>query len=264
VIGDVSGHGPDEAAIGVALRIAWRGSCWEGWGRGDVAQPAGAPGRRAPQRDLFATVCDATIAPTAAPSLSAWPVTPPDPHGRGHAPAQRQRRLPLGLFEPVRWATEVFACPTMDAHLLHRWIVEAGPGRPVERLAFAASCPSCGAAGGRATTWENWRQAARCGEEQNGGRQRTTSPSSSWRRRVSDANLPGQAAELTRQPLALRLVLSFSSRHLASVTLATAAGLRETGRRPQPSRRRRRPGPARRAVAVVRYVDEETGVRATS
>lgn len=30
VIGDVCGHGPDEAALGVCLRIAWRTWCWLG------------------------------------------------------------------------------------------------------------------------------------------------------------------------------------------------------------------------------------------
>ena len=64
VIGDVAGHGPDEAALGVCLRIAWR-----------TLVVAGAPGERVfpalddllvaerQHEETFVTVCDVTIRP---------------------------------------------------------------------------------------------------------------------------------------------------------------------------------------------------------
>jgi serine phosphatase RsbU (regulator of sigma subunit) len=64
VIGDVSGHGPDEAAIGVALRIAWRGFVLAGLGPERVLEYMQAVLDAERLHDtLFATVCDATIAP---------------------------------------------------------------------------------------------------------------------------------------------------------------------------------------------------------
>ncbi len=64
VIGDVCGHGPDEAALGVALRVAWRAQILAG-----VAESAVLPAlqrvleveRFAPH--IFATVCDVTLEP---------------------------------------------------------------------------------------------------------------------------------------------------------------------------------------------------------
>lgn len=64
VIGDVCGHGPDEAAIGVALRIAWRSLVVSG------AEPAEVLSGvddilRMERREVttFATVCDLTFRP---------------------------------------------------------------------------------------------------------------------------------------------------------------------------------------------------------
>ncbi len=113
VIGDVSGHGPDEAAIGVALRIAWRGFVL-----GGVGPEAMLPNLQAlldaerHNEDLFATVCDATIAPdrrSVALSLAGHPG--PILMAEDTRQLSASAGLPLGLFEPVRWATEVFALP---------------------------------------------------------------------------------------------------------------------------------------------------------
>lgn len=63
VIGDVSGHGPDEAALGVALRIAWRSFVLAGVDEDAVLghmQTLLVNERF--HESLFATVCDATIA----------------------------------------------------------------------------------------------------------------------------------------------------------------------------------------------------------
>jgi serine phosphatase RsbU (regulator of sigma subunit) len=64
VIGDVAGHGPDEAALGVALRIAWRTLTLSGI-HGDAAmrqleQILHAEG---PGRGIFATMLSLAIAP---------------------------------------------------------------------------------------------------------------------------------------------------------------------------------------------------------
>jgi serine phosphatase RsbU (regulator of sigma subunit) len=64
VIGDVCGHGPDEAAIGVALRIAWRTLVLAGHNGESVVQGMNELlrlERHLP--DLFATVCDIEVRP---------------------------------------------------------------------------------------------------------------------------------------------------------------------------------------------------------
>jgi serine phosphatase RsbU (regulator of sigma subunit) len=65
IIGDICGHGPDEAALGVALRIAWRTSVLLGAPAETVM--LGMDNVLRHERDLadlFATVCDVTIDPT--------------------------------------------------------------------------------------------------------------------------------------------------------------------------------------------------------
>jgi serine phosphatase RsbU (regulator of sigma subunit) len=64
VIGDVCGHGPSEAALGVALRIAWRTMTVDG--RSAPAVLAAVDAILALERDeaLYATLCDVTIEPT--------------------------------------------------------------------------------------------------------------------------------------------------------------------------------------------------------
>ena len=64
IIGDVSGHGPDEAALGVCLRVAWRSLTLAGV-RGedllDVLQQVLERERR--QDDVFATACTVVVDP---------------------------------------------------------------------------------------------------------------------------------------------------------------------------------------------------------
>src|SRR5690606_1063372 len=64
LIGDVCGHGPDEAALGVCLRSSWRALVLSG-ARGDLVL---ATLQRVLERErhlphLFATVCALEIAP---------------------------------------------------------------------------------------------------------------------------------------------------------------------------------------------------------
>ena len=64
LVGDVTGHGPDEAALGVALRVAWRSLVLAGTPAESVLrglQLVLTAERHA--EDVFATVCDMTLAP---------------------------------------------------------------------------------------------------------------------------------------------------------------------------------------------------------
>jgi serine phosphatase RsbU (regulator of sigma subunit) len=64
LVGDVSGHGPDEAALGVALRIAWRTLVLAGVNPDDVLPILDALVVRERGFDeVFATVCTAVVAP---------------------------------------------------------------------------------------------------------------------------------------------------------------------------------------------------------
>lgn len=63
VIGDVCGHGPDEAALGVALRVAWRSLVLAGAEPDATLAALDTVFAAERHRPGFATVCDATIAP---------------------------------------------------------------------------------------------------------------------------------------------------------------------------------------------------------
>jgi serine phosphatase RsbU (regulator of sigma subunit) len=64
VVGDVCGHGPDEAALGVALRVAWRSLVLAG--ADEDATVAGLDAllraERPVDRPVFTTLCDVTVA----------------------------------------------------------------------------------------------------------------------------------------------------------------------------------------------------------
>jgi serine phosphatase RsbU (regulator of sigma subunit) len=79
LIGDVSGHGPDEAALGVALRITWRALVLAGLKPADVL--LGVEQVLLAERgndDQFATVAMATLAPDLA-SAQVWLAGHPAP-----------------------------------------------------------------------------------------------------------------------------------------------------------------------------------------
>lgn len=107
VIGDVSGHGPDEAAIGVALRVTWRSLVLAG-----VDEPLVLQGMQAVleaerlQDSLFATVCDACIYPSRGElSLRCAGHPPPlliGPDRQFYSFAV-EPGPPLGIFENTAW-----------------------------------------------------------------------------------------------------------------------------------------------------------------
>jgi PAS domain S-box-containing protein len=64
LIGDVAGHGPDEAAVGVALRAAWRALILAGHGPRDVLDGLDKMlVNNRPTEEMFATVCCLWLAP---------------------------------------------------------------------------------------------------------------------------------------------------------------------------------------------------------
>jgi integral membrane sensor domain MASE1 len=64
LIGDVAGHGPDEAAVGVALRAAWRGLVLSGHGpRGLLDGLDKLLVSNRPTEEMFTTVCCTWISP---------------------------------------------------------------------------------------------------------------------------------------------------------------------------------------------------------
>ncbi|MEZ5265609.1 MAG: PP2C family protein-serine/threonine phosphatase [Acidimicrobiales bacterium] len=118
VIGDVCGHGPAEAAVGVALRIAWRTMVLAGADADTVLRGMDEVLRA--ERDApatFATVCDVTICPTcrlATVRLHGHPpplaVVPEVNLVQGGVPSpplgivEHEPATPLPLALPARWA----------------------------------------------------------------------------------------------------------------------------------------------------------------
>ena len=98
VIGDVCGHGPSEAALGVALRIAWRTATIDDRSPHDVLAAVGRMLALEREADLYATLCDVTISPD---------LRRLDVHRHGHPP-------PL-LLRGTRWT----------------WLEEADPAPPL-------------------------------------------------------------------------------------------------------------------------------------
>jgi serine phosphatase RsbU (regulator of sigma subunit) len=109
MIGDVSGHGPDEAALGVELRIAWRALTFAGLcGDELLGTLQRVLEHERPSEEMFATLCTVDISPDgrrAGVCLAGHP-SPLVSGGLGTVP----RLLPydesgpaLGLLPAARW-----------------------------------------------------------------------------------------------------------------------------------------------------------------
>lgn len=113
VIGDVCGHGPDEAALGVALRVAWRAQILAGVDE-DSVLPALQRVLEVERfaSHIFATVCDLTIEPglrTAHIRLAGHPA-PMLVRVDGAAPVAVSQHGPvLGVVDEADWASNVVA-----------------------------------------------------------------------------------------------------------------------------------------------------------
>ena len=100
VIGDVCGHGPSEAALGVALRIAWRAMTLGECDPGDVLTTVDTVLRLERDEALFATLCDLTF-PADVTSVTVRLHGHPPPllrrHGRWTWLTQPSPALPIGI-----------------------------------------------------------------------------------------------------------------------------------------------------------------------
>ncbi|MGV9303596.1 PP2C family protein-serine/threonine phosphatase [Nonomuraea sp. NPDC003727] len=107
VVGDVCGHGPDEAALGVALRIAWRTLTLAGRHGNDALQTLDTVlrhERKSPE--IFTTLCTATIDPGLARATMHLVGHPPPVLIRGgeiDVVRGGPSGPPLGIFPDVEW-----------------------------------------------------------------------------------------------------------------------------------------------------------------
>ena len=137
LVGDVCGHGPAEAALGVCLRAAWRALVLAGQARADVLSAVQLMLLHEQQEEaMFATVCMLSVAPDRRPEPCGWPVTrrrcwslrsaiteltapacpPPGLNAPGHWPA---REVELG----DRWSLLMYTDGLIEGR------IAAGPHR---------------------------------------------------------------------------------------------------------------------------------------
>ncbi|ANW64845.1 fused response regulator/phosphatase [Mycobacterium sp. djl-10] len=137
MIGDVAGHGPDEAALGVALRIAWRTLTLAGLRGSDRMGQLGRilHAERA-TRKIFATVLSLAIPPDS-PTITAVRAGHPGMllHGGGTVEWVEPPGGPaLGLRHGSWEATQVALPPGYGLVLLTDGLFEGHSGRGNERL----------------------------------------------------------------------------------------------------------------------------------
>ncbi len=136
VIGDVAGHGPDEAALGVCLRVAWRAQIL-----GDTAPEAILPTLHRVLiherfgEEIFATVLTVDVAPDRRTATLRSAGHPPPVLLGGDAPRTVDVRpgLPLGVFDESSWHASLADLPPAWGLLLATdGLIEgrAGPDRP--------------------------------------------------------------------------------------------------------------------------------------
>ncbi|MEU8265725.1 SpoIIE family protein phosphatase [Sphaerisporangium sp. NPDC049002] len=113
VIGDVCGHGPDEAALGVALRIAWRTLVLAGHTGNELLATLDRVlrnERKSPE--IFTTMCMVAIDPDLSHARLHVVGHPPPlfvrggvHHGVLDVVAEAPSGPPLGIFSDVEWTT---------------------------------------------------------------------------------------------------------------------------------------------------------------
>jgi len=110
VLGDVSGHGPEEAALGVSLRVGWRGLVLADLGECDsLAELEKLLLVERSHPHTFATVCDVTIEPErrrARICLAGHPA-PLLIHDGGVGPVPCPPKRPMGVPGPSLTSVEV-------------------------------------------------------------------------------------------------------------------------------------------------------------
>ncbi|OXM56170.1 serine/threonine protein phosphatase [Amycolatopsis thailandensis] len=107
LIGDVSGHGPDEAALGVALRIAWRSVVLAGIPMARALHMVEKLLLAEAVTPMFATVCAITVAPdrrSLRMSLAGHPPPLLVDAESGPRPLRAKPGPPLGVIPGFAWA----------------------------------------------------------------------------------------------------------------------------------------------------------------
>ncbi|MFC4122323.1 PP2C family protein-serine/threonine phosphatase [Nonomuraea zeae] len=139
VVGDVCGHGPDEAALGVALRIAWRTLVLAGQTGDTLLRTLDAllrAERKAPE--IFTTLCMATIAPDLRHATLRVVGHPPPVlvrDGAVEVVAGGPSGPPLGIFPDVEWSViEVSLGDKWSMMLYTDGLIEAAVGERNELL----------------------------------------------------------------------------------------------------------------------------------
>ena len=136
VIGDVAGHGPDEAALGVCLRVAWRTLTLAG-----AAPEAVLPTlqrvlvHERVAEEIFATVLTVIVAPDRRTASLRSAGHPPPVLLGDHGPGALDVRsgLPLGVLEDPAWPVRSLSLPHLWGLLLSTdGLIEgrAGPDLP--------------------------------------------------------------------------------------------------------------------------------------
>ncbi|GAA0642904.1 SpoIIE family protein phosphatase [Kutzneria viridogrisea] len=139
VIGDVCGHGPDEAALGVCLRIAWRALILSGQAEEQVLDTLQQLLIHERHREgIFTTLCMASIAAdqSAAQVYLAGHPSPILIEDGGPRPVPRERAgLPLGVLPDAKWTALTLPLRPGWAMLLYTdGLIEGRIGAGAERL----------------------------------------------------------------------------------------------------------------------------------
>lgn len=139
IIGDVSGHGPDEAALGVSLRIAWRALIMGGVAEHDVlSHLEGILVSERAQEEMYATLCMSSL-DTGTDRMRVRVLGHPPPmllHDGAVEVIPASPQPPLGVF-PVETEAEpdAFSLPEGSSVLFYTdGLVDAYDDGPPERL----------------------------------------------------------------------------------------------------------------------------------
>ncbi|WNZ10517.1 SpoIIE family protein phosphatase [Streptomyces sp. 11x1] len=146
MIGDVCGHGPDEAALGVELRIAWRALTFAGLCGDELLSTLQRVLEHERESDeIFATLCTVDIAPDgrrAGLCLAGHPAPLIVRHGQGGRLTPPAELLPydnggpaLGLLPNARWPrTQIELGAAWSLMLYTDGLIEGRIGQGKERL----------------------------------------------------------------------------------------------------------------------------------
>lgn len=123
MIGDVCGHGPDEAALGVNLRIAWRTLTLAGASSPDLLRTLEEVLVVERHEDVFTTLCTVELSADRR-ELRAWPAGHPAPvlvlpGGAAPLDLAGALRLPLGIDPGRAWPSVTVALPEAWTLVLH-------------------------------------------------------------------------------------------------------------------------------------------------